>query len=320
VNYPSGSSRRLTNDLSSYSGLSVAPDGRSFVAIRNERRAAIWTMPPNEPAKAAPITAEASADEGAQGIAWTPDGRIVYTTEASGNPDIWLMNADGSRRVQLTSNPGLDISPRVSRDGRYIVFVSDRDGGMRAWRMALDGSGAMRLTPDAVRRWRVSLSSDDKWIYYDSPRDEPRKVPLEGGADQPALPPDLLGRLAEPLPPGFHEAMISPDGMSIAGHYSTNRGERIAVIPAAGGAITRYDTVPPNATWTPDGRALVFIDTRGGVSNLMRQPISGGGATAITRFEAEEIFNYALSPDQKHLALVRGRVSSDVVLVSAAGK
>ena len=40
------------------------------------------------------------------GVAWTPDGRIVYTTEASGNPDVWIMNADGTRRVQLTSTAG----------------------------------------------------------------------------------------------------------------------------------------------------------------------------------------------------------------------
>ena len=45
VPYPSGEPRRLTNDLSSYAGLSVAPDGRSFVSIRNERRATIWTLP-----------------------------------------------------------------------------------------------------------------------------------------------------------------------------------------------------------------------------------------------------------------------------------
>src|SRR5918993_3069801 len=64
VGYPSGEPRRLTNDLSSYSGLGVSPDGKSFVAIRNERRSAIWTLPMADVTKAAPITAEASADEG----------------------------------------------------------------------------------------------------------------------------------------------------------------------------------------------------------------------------------------------------------------
>ncbi len=38
VSYPSGEARRITSDLSSYSGLSLAPDGRSFVCIRNEVR------------------------------------------------------------------------------------------------------------------------------------------------------------------------------------------------------------------------------------------------------------------------------------------
>ncbi len=317
ASYPSGTSRRITNDLTSYSGLSVAPDGRSFVAIRNERRAAIWTMAPDAPAKGAPITAEASADEGAQGIAWTPDGRLVYTTEASGNPDIWIMNADGSGRVQLTTNPGVDISPRVTRDGRYIVFVSDRDGAMRAWRMALDGGGATRLTSEVVPRWRVSVSNDDKWIYFDS-SGQPRKVSIDGGEAQPALSADLLSQLNEPMPRGFHEAILSPDGTAIAGHYLTDLGERIVVIPAGGGAMKRYETVPPIAAWAPDGRGLIYIDTRGGVSNLMRQTLSGGAPVPLTTFAAEQIFNFAISPDHKRLALVRGLVSSDVVLVSAA--
>ena len=56
-------------------------------------------------------------------MAWTADGRIVFTTEASGNPDVWIMGSDGSRRVQLTSAPGQDISPRVTPDGKYVVFV-----------------------------------------------------------------------------------------------------------------------------------------------------------------------------------------------------
>ena len=168
VAYPSGEPRRLTNDLSSYSGLAVAPDGRSFVSIRNERRATIWTMPFDQAEKHRSITTEASADDGSHGVAWTPDGRIVYSKEASGNPDMWIMAADGSRRVQLTSTAGQDVSPQVTSDGRFIVFVSDRDGGRRVWRMALDGSGATRLTSDTVLRWRFSLSADGKWVYYNN--------------------------------------------------------------------------------------------------------------------------------------------------------
>ena len=319
VSYPSGSARRLTSDLSSYLGLAIAPDGRSFVCIRNERRAAIWTMPFDEASKGVSITAEASADDGAHGVAWTPDGRLVYSNEATGNPDVWIMAANGSRRVQLTSTPGQDVSPRVTSDGRFIVFASDRDGAIRAWRMALDGSGATRITADHVLRARVSLSADGKFVFYNDSSGESRTVGIEGGTPEPVFSPDAIKRLGQPLPPGFHEPMPSPDGALIAGHYSdaASRAERMAIVPLAGGSVKLLPGVPPTATWAPDGRSLVYIDTRGGVSNLLRQPIAGGNAIPITTYTAEQIFAYAMSPDQKQLAVVRGRVASDVVLISS---
>jgi hypothetical protein len=50
----------------------------------------------------------------------------------------------------------------------------------------------------------------------------------------------------------------------------------------------------------------------------MRQPVTGGPPSPLTKFSSEQIFGYAVSPDQKQVALVRGRVSSDVVFVSDA--
>jgi Tol biopolymer transport system component len=317
--YPSGTPRRLTNDLSTYAGVSVAPDGRSFVTVRNERRATIWTMPLDDASKAVAVTTEASADDGAHGIAWMPDGRIVYTTEAGGNPDIWIMRADGSGRVQLTSTSGQDVSPKVTSDGKYIVFASDRDGGIRAWRMAPDGSGATRISQDIVARARAYPSADGKWVYYSEQSGDIRRAPIEGGAGEKAISDDLLKRLSASMPPEFHEPMLSPDGTLLAGHYldDASRGERVALVPIAGGEVRLLNTVPPSATWMPDGKSLVYAATRGGVSNLMRQPIAGGPAVPVTKFTSEQIFGYAVSPDQKQVAIVRGRVSSDVVLVSS---
>jgi hypothetical protein len=48
----------------------------------------------------------------------------------------------------------------------------------------------------------------------------------------------------------------------------------------------------------------------------MRYPIAGGAATALTKFTSGQLFNYGLSPDSRQVAIVRGRVSSDVVLIS----
>ncbi len=318
VKYPSGVTRRVTSDLSSYSGLSVAADGRSFVATRSDRRVTLWTMPLGDPANAAAITSQASGDDGSEGVAWTPDGHLVYAGGASGSPDIWTMSADGSRRVQLTSDRGRDVSPQVTNDGRYIVFASDRDGAMRGWRMGLDGSGAMRLTTDVVARWRVYPSGDSKWVYYDTMANESRRVSIDGGQFEPVFSGGLLARIGGTLPARFHEPMPSPDGSAVAGHYQAARGERIAVIPMQSGTVKLFDSVPPSGTWSPDGKALLYIETRDDVSNIMRQPVAGGPPAPLTHFTADQIFGYAISTDQKRLAIVRGRVTSDAVLVSDA--
>ena len=46
--------------------------------------------------------------------------------------------------------------------------------------------------------------------------------------------------------------------------------------------------------------------------------VVAGAAVPLTKFTSDQIFGYAVSPDQKQVAAVRGRVSSDVVLISSA--
>ena len=68
--------------------------------------------------------------------------------------------------------------------------------------------------------------------------------------------------------------------------------------------------------WTPDGRALRYIDTQGGVSNIWSQPLDGTKPVQLTNFKTGRIFNFDWSRDGKWLALARGTTTSDVVLIS----
>jgi hypothetical protein len=57
---------------------------------------------------------------------FSPDCKwIVFTSDAGGNKDIYIMKVDGSHRTQLTTNPSVDIYPVWGDDG-YIYFVSNR--------------------------------------------------------------------------------------------------------------------------------------------------------------------------------------------------
>jgi TolB protein len=71
---------------------------------------------------------------------WSPDGtRIAFASRRSGNADIWMINADGTHLVQLTSDPTEDYAPTWSPDGTKIAFTSKRTGAHEVWILDLNG-------------------------------------------------------------------------------------------------------------------------------------------------------------------------------------
>lgn len=60
---------------------------------------------------------------------------------------------------------------------------------------------------------------------------------------------------------------------------------------------------------------MLYVDPRGGVPNLWRQPIDGGPAKQFTQFKSDQIFTFDVSRDGKQIVLERGSVSDNVVLI-----
>jgi Tol biopolymer transport system component len=96
ITYPAGALRRITPDVASYSSVAATRGGRTLVAVRDEVRAGLWVAPEGDSARARPVTATSNGREGATGIDWTPDGRIVYSATTQGSWDLWIANSDGS--------------------------------------------------------------------------------------------------------------------------------------------------------------------------------------------------------------------------------
>ena len=62
--------------------------------------------------------------------ALSPDGRfLAYSSDRSGNADIWVQPVGGGDPVQVTRSPAQDTQPAWSPDGGSLVFRSERDGG-----------------------------------------------------------------------------------------------------------------------------------------------------------------------------------------------
>jgi Tol biopolymer transport system component len=65
-----------------------------------------------------------------------------------------------------------------------------------------------------------------------------------------------------------------------------------------------------------DGKALMYVEDRAGVSNLWSLPIDGGARRQLTDFKSDRIYNYIWSRDGSQLICVRGVDVSDAVLIS----
>ncbi len=94
------------------------------------------------PGSVAPISTTVEPDE-----LLRPLGKAVFHSGRSGNPEIYVMNDDGSGLARLTHDPATDIYPRFSPDGSRVAFSSDRNGGQaQIFVMDSDGSNLRQLT------------------------------------------------------------------------------------------------------------------------------------------------------------------------------
>lgn len=74
------------------------------------------------------------------------NSRIAFSSNRSGNYQIYLMRPDGSELKQLTDSIGDNQSPAWSQDGKKIAFVSTRDGNSEIYVMNPDGSEQVNVS------------------------------------------------------------------------------------------------------------------------------------------------------------------------------
>lgn len=311
VPYPSGEPRKVTNDLNEYMELTLTADSNTAAMVQSDQQANLWVSPAADGRNAVQITS--NNYDALDGLTWTPDGRLLYTSARNGTNDIWMVDAQGKQRIQLTENAGNNTSPAMSPDGKMIIFVSTRDGQQHLWTMDVAGGRVQRAT-EGKHDMSPVFSPDGQWIIYRSHvLGNPNlfRLPVAGGAPT---------RLTEVItgPPA-----ISPDGKTIAciQRPVALAKVKVALVPIDGGPAKLFDPreVPSQLmlAWNSDGQSLLYVKNVGAVSNLWLLPLNGGDPKQITNFDSNLIFNFAISKDGR-LAVTRGTEKSDVVLISSA--
>ncbi len=187
----------------------------------------------------------------------SPDGsRVVFTSDRSGNPEIWRCDSDGSNAIALTSFGGpVTTTPRWSPDGRIVAFESRAAGHSDIYVVSSEGGTPRRLTTESSDDMQPSWLRDGRWIYFSSNRigeHQVWKLPAAGG--------DAV----QVTKGGGQAPSESPRGDAV--YYWRGRGtSRIWKVSPDGGEETPiHDSLRPHywGNWAATDTGIYFFDER----------------------------------------------------------
>ena len=237
--------------------------------------------------------------------------RIVFATDRHGpdpvgdhgNPEIYIMNPDGSDQRRLTNEKSADNTPVLSPDGSRIAFASQRGGGgFDIFVMNADGTDQRRLTDFTklgIGAVNPSWSPDGKRVLFRSrvKRLDIYVINLDGTG---------LVKLTDE-PRGVVMPAWSPDGRKIA-FGSLRHGEpEIYTMNADGSGHTRltFNTSRDNRpAWSPDSRRIAFHSDRDGEMEIYVMNADGSEQRRLTTNPTED-GHPSWSPDGKRIVFHR---------------
>ena len=115
----------------------------------------------------------------------SPDGKQIYF---SYDGDIYSVPVGGGQATAVITMPGVQDSPLVSPDGKWLAFSSDIQGNNDVYIVPVAGGKAVQLTFHEASDTPVGWSPKSDWIYFETNRASARKttfkVAVSGGTPQ----------------------------------------------------------------------------------------------------------------------------------------
>ena len=213
---------------------------------------------------------------------FSPNGdKILFTSYASGFPQIYIMDVGSLKTRSLGEVPGtMTFAPRFSPDGGTVVFSLEQGGNTDIYAMDVGGGGMRQLTNAPSIETAPSFSPDGSQIVFESDRSGGQQIyimPASGG--EAVRISGGKGRYGTPV--------WSPRGDMIA-FTKQNEGRFHIGVMRTDGSEERLLTasfLDEGPTWAPNGRVVMFTretSGAGGQSQLFSVDISGRNLRPVT--------------------------------------
>jgi Tol biopolymer transport system component len=200
------------------------------------------------------------------------NGKIAFSVNRDGDPEIFAMNPDGTGLEQLTDNSKTDWYPAWSADGSWMAYTSYPEFEAEIYMRSCCGGGfvqTLRLTKNTASDIEPTFNPDRTKIAFVSNRDGGGNYEIyvmdtadtdgnENGDNQT----NLTNNPAIDSQPAW-----SPDGTKIAFARSIDNNADIYVMNADGSEqkrLTKEAAQDYNPAWSPDGKKIAFGTNRRG--------------------------------------------------------
>jgi eukaryotic-like serine/threonine-protein kinase len=208
----------------------------------------------------------------------SPDGTRVAMFIADQETDIWVLDLASTRLTRVTFDPGIDLHPVWTRDGRRLIFTSTREGVRNLFWQAADGTGAVeRLTDSPNAQNAVAVSPDDRQLIF-------TETAPKTGDDVMQVELDAAHRVTPLVQSSFIErnGIVSPDSRWLA--YEANDSGQFEVyvrpFPAVNSGHWLVSTTGgTRPLWSRSGQELFYVSPTGA---LMRVGVERGTSWAAT--------------------------------------
>jgi Tol biopolymer transport system component len=243
---------------------------------------------------------------------WTRDNQLIVDQQYMLSQ---LDPASGAKTPLMAEQGSLPSQPASCPDGRYIVFALALHGGsltQNIWRADTNGGNLKQLSDAKLVNYPVCTPDSKQVLYTDNPGGKLFKVAIDGGASRVVSALPVVGRFD-----------VSPNGATAAfptlQHFGDHE-EFLAMVNLDSGQtekLLKFERPRQGAVhFSRDGKSVIYPIANGSTQNLWQQNLDGSTGKQLTNFKSEQIGDqFGYSPDGTRLALIRGHIDSDVVLL-----